>query len=237
MIVVVGQPRFRASESGPGVDGMPARIALVASARGRPVQLVGKAGEDPEGDAVVHALALGGVGHVALLREAGRPTLRADPNDADALWAAEALEATETLTASVEADTGSDPAAAIPAAADDGATLEAADVDLALRYLTDCSVLVARRPAAADLVRVVVAGGRLGRGALVVVRPGRPSGCPTDCRRTPSCSRRLKPTRTGSSRRWSVEFAAALDDGRRARRRLPVVTRRGGWSPAAESGA
>lgn len=139
MIVVVGQPLYRQSDAGPVVDGLPARIALEAAARGRSVQLVGKTGEDPAGDAVVHALARGGVGHVALLREAGRPTPRAS-------------------------------------AIDTAAILEATDVDLALRYLTECSVLVLADPAPLDLVRVVVAAaGWTGSALIVVNRAGEPA--------------------------------------------------------------
>lgn len=179
MIVVVGQPIFRESE----VDGLPARIALVASARGRQVQLVGKAGEDAAGDAVVHALARGGVGHVALLREAGRPTPRAIAVDTDALEAAEAADAANAPTAFVEAGAESQAPEATLAAADTNAALEAADVDLALRYLTDCSVLVLADPAAADLVQVVVAAAGWADAALIVVNPAGgmvPDGLPGD---------------------------------------------------------
>jgi hypothetical protein len=236
VIVVVGQPRFRESESGAGVDGMPARIALAASARGRSVQLVGKAGEDPEGDAVVHALALGGVGHVALLREAGRPTPRVLPGDADALEAAETLEAAESLTASVEAGAAPDPAATILAAADDGAALEAADVDLALRYLTDCSVLVLAEPAAADLVRVVVAAAGWAEAALVVVSPAGgavPAGLPADAIvfEAPDADP------DGVFAAMIGEFAAALDAGVDPGDAFRSSLDAGGWTPAAPASA
>lgn len=74
MIVVIGQPVFHATEPIPRVGGLAAHVAMAAAAHGRSVQLVGKAGADPEGDAVVLALARGGVGHVAMLRDAGMST-------------------------------------------------------------------------------------------------------------------------------------------------------------------
>jgi hypothetical protein len=228
VIVVVGQPIFRESEAGAEVDGLPARIALAASARGRQVELVGKAGEDAAGDAVVHALARGGVGHVALLREAGRPTPRAIAVDTDAL---EAAESEGAPTAFVEA--GAEPRAleATPAAADTDATLEAADVDLALRYLTDCSVLVLADPAAADLVHVVVAAAGWADAALIVVNPAGgmlPEGLPGDAivfeapQADPDA---VFATMIG-------EFAAALDAGADPGDAFRSSLDSGGWTPA-----
>jgi hypothetical protein len=162
VIVVVGHPLARMAEGGPTADGFPARIALAAAAAGRTVQLVGKTGEDPEGDAVVLALAAGGVGHVALLRDAGRPTLRA--------------LATDDLPL---VETGSDldrPARnGLPAEPVADASLDAADVDLALRYLTEYAVVVLADPANADVLRVVAdASSWVGARLILVVPAGQP---------------------------------------------------------------
>ncbi len=74
MLAVVGSPSFvpgptpdAAGEAG----GLAAGVARAAAAAGVEVQLVGKVGGDPAGDAVLLSLARGGVGHLALLRDAG----------------------------------------------------------------------------------------------------------------------------------------------------------------------
>lgn len=133
MIVVVGQPIFRETESVPAADGLAARIALTAAGRGAIVQLVGKAGEDGEGDAVVLALAEGGVGHVALLREAGLRTPRLPARDSD--------ESEPAADRAVPMEADGEPSQ--PSLIEQGGSaLDSADVDLALRYLADFGVLV-----------------------------------------------------------------------------------------------
>src|SRR3954452_23161821 len=86
MIVVIGNPVARARDLGAGVDGVAAQIALAAARAEADVQLVGKIGEDAAGDAVLMALAAGGVGHVAMLRDPGRgtPVATAGPAPASA---------------------------------------------------------------------------------------------------------------------------------------------------------
>ena len=74
MIVVIGLPVLHSGDAGDVAAGPAARIALAAAARGATVQLVGKVGEDAEGEALLLALARGGVGHVALLRDPARRT-------------------------------------------------------------------------------------------------------------------------------------------------------------------
>ena len=75
MIVVVGVPAWDGSMKG-GAAGRACEIALAAAAAGSGVELVGRTGDDDAGDALVLALAAGGVGHVALLRDPARPTRR-----------------------------------------------------------------------------------------------------------------------------------------------------------------
>src|SRR5450756_2135177 len=84
MLAVVGSPSFKlGSMPAAAVDagGLAAGIARAAAAAGAEVQLIGKVGDDPAGDAVLLALARGGVGHIALLRDAGRATPVASPVD------------------------------------------------------------------------------------------------------------------------------------------------------------
>lgn len=216
MIVVVGQPLYRESNAGAAVDGLPARIALAVAAHGRAVQLVGKAGEDEGGDAVVLALAQGGVGHVALLREAGRPTPRATSAGDDAIGAA-----AQTPTGVPEAE--DEPPTA-------GATLEAADIDLALRYLTEFAVLVLADPAASDVVRVVATAAGWADSRLIVVVPAGeavPEGLPADviAFEAPDAD----PDGVFASMVGS--FAAALDDGADPAEAFRSSVGSGGWTP------
>ena len=222
MIVVVGQPLFRESRSGSAVDGLPARIALAAAAHGCSVQLVGKAGEDEAGDAVVLALARGGVGHVALQREAGRPTARA----ADAID--EAIEERETSLGAIDVDdeppTSQDKDDSIA-----GATLEAADVHLALRYLTEFAVLVLADPAVADVVRVATAAARWSDSRLIIVVPAGeavPEGLPPDA----IVFEAPDEDPDGVFASMVGAFAAGLDDGGDPAEAFRSSVDTGGWT-------
>jgi hypothetical protein len=73
VIVIVGNPGWRARDP-VGPAGRTCEIALAAAARGSGVEIVGRAGDDRDGDALMVALAKGGVGHVAVLRDAAHPT-------------------------------------------------------------------------------------------------------------------------------------------------------------------
>lgn len=169
MIVVVGQPLFRATEDGARADGPAARIALAAAAHGRTVQLVGKSGEDAEGDAIVLALGRGGVGHAALHREAGQRTPRAVESLGDDL---DSLGDDPGPSGDEAGDPTGDASTDTPAA---WTGLDAADLDLALRYLAEYVVLVLILAdlAGPEIVRVAAeAVGYAGARLVVVVRPG-----------------------------------------------------------------
>jgi hypothetical protein len=160
MIIVIGSVALLGgSDSVP--HGVAAGVALAAATLGRSVQFVGKVGEDDAGDAVVLALAKERVGHVAVLREAGRATVVVQP--------------------------GGDPAIDAEAAADaapgEGPALEAADVDLALRYLTDFSVIVLVDATDDATARVVGDAAAWSGARLIVVVPlgaAVPDGLPGD---------------------------------------------------------
>jgi hypothetical protein len=171
MIVVIGHPILRAAALGGGAGGTVARIAVTAAVAGRAVQLVGKVGDDPEGDALLLALAEAGVGHVALLRDPARRT---------PVVVAESAGADEGAPTGDAADLADDDALDEPAPPtieppDPAArpTLEPADVELALRYLSDYRVIVVAEPGRADLVEVAAAAAGYGEAALIVlVAPG-----------------------------------------------------------------
>jgi hypothetical protein len=163
VIVVIGSPIGRLDDGMVVAAGMTSRVALAAAAAGRAVQLVGKTGDDPTADSVVLDLARGGVGHVALLRDPARATpLEAPPADEDA-------DAQLDGDGDDEAGTPEPPAWARALGMIDGPALEAADVDLGLRYLTDFGVVVVADPVAPEIVAVVADAARWGGARMILV--------------------------------------------------------------------
>jgi len=153
VIVVIGSPHGRHTAQGIAAAGVAVTIGRVAAAAGAEVQLVGKVGEGPAGDAVLLAMAHDRVGHVAVLRDASTPTpLAADVAGGDALLEPEGDE---------PPDTHPDEAA--------GPALDSGDLELALRYLPDYRVLVVAHPLDANALATVVAAGRWAEAQLIVV--------------------------------------------------------------------
>ena len=144
MIVAIGGLVWRAGEPG-AADGRAVSIARMAAAAGASVQLVGKVGDDPEGDQLLADLARAGIGHVAVLRDAAARTPVVAPLPDDA-----------------EADDQ-------PLPPPEGLGLDAADVELALRYLTDFRVVVVADPLSTDACRSVAEAASFAGAHLVVV--------------------------------------------------------------------
>ena len=200
MIVVIGQPVLRRTEAGAEVAGLPGRIAVAAAAHGHPVELVGTAGEDEAGDVLLSALAKAGVGHVAVLRKAGvrTPTVVATDDHADS-----SVEAPSALD---EAESDFATAAGI------AAPLDAGDVDLALRYLTESAVLVLAGGVDPGVARVVANAASWAAARLIVVVPTdeqEPAGLPQDA--IVFAAPDTDPD--GVFAAMVGSFAAALDDG------------------------
>jgi sugar/nucleoside kinase (ribokinase family) len=148
VIVVIGQVRARQSESGDlEPSGFVASVALSAAAEGARVEVVSRLGDDPAGDAVVLGFAQAGVGHVAMLRDGGART---------------AVDSTVAVADVDEPASGVDPAGR-------GPDLDAADVELALRYLSDYRVIVLAHPRGPDVVAESLAAAAWGPAHLVVV--------------------------------------------------------------------
>ena len=173
---------MRGSLEEPVPDGLAPEIACAAAAAGARVELISKAGDDPVGDAVLLALAQAGVGHVATLRDPARLTpvraLPAEPVDpADPAADGDLPEPTDAL-----ADDLAAPSADDTATPDPPPTLDAADIALALRYLTDFEVLVAVHPSPDLLAEAVAAAAWTGARLVVVVEPETdvPAGVPAD---------------------------------------------------------
>ena len=159
MIVVIGSPIGRRDGERIEAAGAAAALARVAAAAGAEVQLVGRVGEDDLGDGVVLALARAGIGHVAVLRDAGRATAEVLASDEDALD-----DVTDEAPAPL------------------GLTLDAADLELALRYLPDYRVVVVADALDESALATAIGAARwAGAQLIVLVEPGaRPTGLPAE---------------------------------------------------------
>jgi hypothetical protein len=128
VIVVVGVPGWRAGEM-PGPDGLSSRVALAAAEAGSSVELVGRVGDDATGDALLLALTRAGVGHAAVLRDPARGTPLVDA----------LVDATDDLA---HDDDGQAEPRARPVPDPRSPVIDAADLELGLRYVPDYHVLV-----------------------------------------------------------------------------------------------
>jgi len=216
MIVVVGSPlHVPAGENRPsGVAGIGPAIARSAVVAGATVQLVGRVGNDPAGDASLIALAREGVGHAATLRDSAAPTPIAaafvDGADEDPLADA---------TRQPGLGFGSSP---LP--------LEPADVELALRYLDEFRVLVVADPLGADGLAMAAEAASYAGAALVVLIP---DGTPApDLLRDATVLGAPAADPDGVFARTVGAFAAALDAGVAPAEALRSVTAAAGWEPA-----
>ena len=215
MIVVVGNPSLIVGEPRPRAGGIAVGVASAAAAAGADVQLVGKTGDDPAGEAALLDLAGRNVGHVAVLRDPSRPTPEtADPAAADA-------------TPFEDRDGAPAP---VPHA--DGPLLEAADIELALRYLPDYRVLVVADPLPAASLDVAVAASRWNGAALIVLVPNGsepPALNPDD-------TVLEAPDGDPDSAFASVvgAYAAALDRGEEPAEAFATASATGGWAAVAD---
>ncbi|HEY0442987.1 MAG TPA: hypothetical protein VGC90_02090 [Candidatus Limnocylindrales bacterium] len=233
MIVVIGNPMARSAELGGGVEGTAARSAIAAARAGATVQLVGKAGEDAAGDAVILALAAAGVGHVALLRDASHPTPVVVGPAAPPSAAAPAGDDGDggMLTAVLAEDEPADDLRIAPEAPADRPTLEPADVELALRYLTDFRAVVIAEPLPDALVAVVVEAASYVGAELVVVRDG------TERASLPPGALVLEAPRRDSEGGFATmlgELAAAIDRGATGRVAFEAIRDRVGVSAVSD---
>ena len=180
MIVVVGDPtlRFEGGGAPGGAGGPAAALARACVGAGASVQLAGKVGDDPAGDEILLALTRDGIGHVALLRDAGVTTrLDAPAVAADAGLAEVDPEADEWAVAADDDPEGApgatDPAdRAAPGPARTAAPvsmLAPEDLDLALRYLSTFAVLIVAQPLSPETLAVAVESAAYSGAHLVVV--------------------------------------------------------------------
>lgn len=165
MIVVVGSPAWRPIEPA-GPAGPTCVVALAAAGGGSRVEVVGRIGDDPTGDALLVALARAGVGHVAVLRDPAHPTSvqlpPPDPQPADLVGREPELARSGALLRP-------------------GPPLQPADVALGLSYLTSFRVLVVASDAPPEVLPACVDGAAFAGAHLVVLLTGQaaaPDGLP-----------------------------------------------------------
>src|SRR3954454_6484517 len=199
---------------------MGARIAIAAATAGASVELVGRVGDDPTGDALVLALSQAGVGHVAVLRDSCRETTVVVPPDA-----AGDIAADDALVGAVDDDVDARPE--LPPTA----TLAAADIDLALRYLTASRALVIADELPVDALAVAADAAAYAGAHLIVVADGEPGvQLPGDA------TVLARPTSDvdGGFARLVGEYAAALDRGDDANAAFTAAVTGTGWERAGD---
>jgi hypothetical protein len=215
VIVVVGNPRHRPAPA-PRAGGLAVGVAATAAAAGAEVELVGKIGDDPAGEAALLDLAARHVGHVAILRDSSRPTPFAHLAASEEVFDEQEDQAD---------DAGGDHA-------DAGLPLEPADIELALRYLPDYRVLVvADELAPASLEAVIAAGGWSGAALVVIVRSG--GSVPN----LPADATVLEAPADGEGEEAFASvvgaYSAALDRGEEPSEAFASASVGTGWSPVA----
>ncbi len=249
MILVIGIPGWQPApdEATSGrSSGSAVEVARAAVADGARVELVGKVGEDEAGEQLLLDLARAGIGHAALLRDAGSPTLVLPAAGAaeDAIPDDELAELVggEVDLALVAGDVGSEAGGSNGRVPDEqaitsktraltvsGPVLEPADLELALRYLVDFRVLVIAEDLSESAARVVADGAAFAGASLVVVAsPGSVPALPDDATVFERPSDDPDAVFAGLVGR----YATALDRGEAPEEAFREATAEHGWEPA-----
>ena len=224
--MVIGSPSLLPADPGGRnrAAGRAVDVARGATDAGSSVQLVGKIGDDPAGDALLLALADAGIGHVAILRDPARATPVAEPlvDDFEAML----LEEDEADEASPSAESGvrqGGGSAALP-------TIDAGDLDLALRYLPDHQVVIVAERLDPDALAVVAADcSYVGAALAVILEAGSaPAELPPDA----TAFEAPDDDPDGVFGRTIGRFGAALEQGLGGAAALAQATAGGGWQPA-----
>lgn len=222
MIAVAGDLVADPGQPG-GVAGLAGRIAVAAAAAGAQVEVLARVGDDRPGDALLLALTRAGVGHAAVLRDPARPTAVALPSSAAAPGAGlpspdggpSERDLDEWDDASDQEGPAADAAGPAPPRAAElpAPELQAADLELALRYLTDLAVVVLAGPAAPGLAAAAADGAAFAGAALVVVQA---AGSHPAEHLPPDATILVAPDGDpgGSFAAIVAEYAVALDGGR-----------------------
>ncbi len=187
-------------------------VARAAAAAGATVQLVGKVGDDPAGDATLIALARDGVGHAAVLRDPTHVTPIATP-----------IEGNDD--AFVDDEPRSGPHTAAPPL-----SLEPEDLELALGYLSAFAVLVVAEPIGPASMKVAIEAATYVGATLVVLVPD--GAAVPDLPREAIVLGAPPADPDGVFAATVGAFAAALDAGVAPAEALRAVTAAAGWELA-----
>jgi hypothetical protein len=217
MVVVIGNPVGRKGTGGIAAGGLPVAVARAVAEAGGTVQLVGRVGDGPDGDAVVLAVAEAGIGHAALLRGPVPVTIGADGTGFDGPIDDAAVM--DDVDAPIAPNETPEPAPG---------TLDPADLSLGLRYLADYRVVVVAQPLAADALAAVVDAARWAEARLVVViEPGgEPPAVPDDA----TLFEAPDEDAAGAFATMVGRYAAALDAGAEPAGAFAAASGGAGWS-------
>jgi sugar/nucleoside kinase (ribokinase family) len=216
-VIVIGNPLFDLSDEGPRAAGMAVAVARAAREAGAEVEIVGRIGEDAAGEAVLLDLAKAGIGHTAVLRDAGHPT-------------APAPLATETSLFDEPEEAAVDGVSLPPDAV--MSPLDADDIGLALRYLPEYRVVVVVDPLADSALGAAAAAGRWAGAVLVVLIAA--GAAPPDSLDPGATVLEAPADDDGAFARLVGGYAAALDRGDDPAEAFAAATGDSGWAPAGD---
>jgi hypothetical protein len=230
MIVVIGLPAYTDEDDGERcAGGLAVDVAAEARRRGCAVELAGKIGADGAGDSLVLALGGMGIGHAALLRDPARPTPLLLKDEMEAAAIGDGVEEAEPATAAA----GTSVSRLLPP--DPGArpALDAADVELALRYLTGPSVIVVSEPLPATAMAAAVDGAAFSTARLIVVARGGEAETAALAAIPETATVLEAPVDDdGSFARLVGAYAAALDAGEEPGKAFRDGVMAAGWEPS-----
>jgi hypothetical protein len=218
MIVVVGLPAYADSPDGEKcAGGLAVEVAAAATRRGGKVELVGKVGNDGAGDAVVVALGRMGVGHAALVRDPLLPT--------------PVLAAVTPSDDAAEIDDVGGGSRLLPEDPAARPSLDAGDIDLALKFLPQTGVVVLADALPDAAIAVAAEGAVFAAARLIVLVP---TGAVPPAVADDATVLEMPADDDGSFGRLVGVFAAALDAGTDAKAAFREAVSTAGWEPSAE---
>jgi hypothetical protein len=196
-------------------------VARAAAGAGSRVELVGKVGDGPDGDAILLAVAGAGVGHVAVIRSVGGATIE---DDTDGREATESLDTLAGLDG--DGEHGGKPVLGSPASVQ-GPPLDAGDVELALRYLPDYDVVVIAQPLDEAATAAVADAAGWANAGVIAIATGGESALPAEATILEAPSEDAE----GAFATVVGRYAASLDRGDDPGDAFTTASSELGWTP------